>query len=168
MAGQPVMFHLRKVTKIDPIVFFRARRLRHVLGGQMRQVGVLAAYAHVALDCMIQRLADDHRRTEKLVRAIQETGSRNITSEYSDMHTNMAIIQIDPKCGTGDSLRKRLAIVTEKELQDLGESAVSIQCYALNSRSVRFVTYNGVTDDDIHHVANKLKYVINEYDQQTK
>lgn len=47
-------------------IFFRARRLRKVLGAAMRQVGVIAAPCAVALDTMIDRLADDHRRARQI------------------------------------------------------------------------------------------------------
>src|SRR5436853_108814 len=43
-----------------------ARRERAVLGGQMRQAGVLAAAGRVALMTMVERLADDHRRARRL------------------------------------------------------------------------------------------------------
>lgn len=48
--------------------FNRARRLRKVLGAGMRQVGVIAAPCAVALDSMIDRLADDHRRTKEIAK----------------------------------------------------------------------------------------------------
>jgi len=44
----------------------RARRLRKMLGGAMRQVGLLAAAAHHALDHHIERLADDHATARRL------------------------------------------------------------------------------------------------------
>lgn len=39
----------------------RLKRCRKVLGGQMRQAGVIAATGIVALNSMVERLADDHR-----------------------------------------------------------------------------------------------------------
>ena len=49
-----------------------ARRIRKVLGGGMRQVGIIAAAASVALDEGIDRLADDHRRLATLVAGIRD------------------------------------------------------------------------------------------------
>ena len=47
-------------------VIRRARQARKLLGGTMRQAGVLAAAGLVALDGMVDRLADDHRRAKRL------------------------------------------------------------------------------------------------------
>jgi threonine aldolase len=45
---------------------------RHRLGGAMRQAGILAAAGLVALDTMVERLADDHRRASTLAAAVAE------------------------------------------------------------------------------------------------
>jgi threonine aldolase len=50
----------------------RAREERAVLGGAMRQAGVLAAAGLVALRTMVDRLADDHRRARRLAEAVAE------------------------------------------------------------------------------------------------
>jgi len=50
----------------------RARVERKRLGGAMRQAGVLAAAGLVALDTMVERLADDHRRAARLRAAVEE------------------------------------------------------------------------------------------------
>lgn len=52
----------------------RARRFRKMLGGGMRQVGVLAAAAEYALDHHVTRLADDHARARRLWEALAEAG----------------------------------------------------------------------------------------------
>jgi threonine aldolase len=49
-----------------------ARRERKRLGGAMRQAGVIAAAGLVALDTMIDRLADDHGRARRLAVAVHE------------------------------------------------------------------------------------------------
>ena len=53
-------------------VMARARAERAVLGGQMRQAGVIAAAGLVALRRMVERLADDHRRARVLAEAVAE------------------------------------------------------------------------------------------------
>jgi threonine aldolase len=50
----------------------RARVERKRLGGGMRQAGVLAACGLVALDAMVERLVDDHRRAARLAEAVAE------------------------------------------------------------------------------------------------
>lgn len=44
--------------------------MRKVLGGGMRQIGIIAAAGLVALDTMIERLADDHKRAYKICKGI--------------------------------------------------------------------------------------------------
>jgi threonine aldolase len=50
----------------------RARLERKRLGGGMRQVGIVAAAGLVALDTMVERLADDHARARRLAEAVAE------------------------------------------------------------------------------------------------
>jgi threonine aldolase len=50
----------------------RARRNRKLLGGGMRQAGILAAAGLVALDCMIDRLAEDHANARLLARGLSQ------------------------------------------------------------------------------------------------
>lgn len=52
----------------------RARRLRKMLGGGMRQAGGLAAAAHFALEHHVARLADDHAHARRLAEGLQKIG----------------------------------------------------------------------------------------------
>jgi threonine aldolase len=54
----------------------RARRLRKLLGGGMRQAGVLAAAALHALEHHVGRLADDHRNARRLAAGLEKLGVR--------------------------------------------------------------------------------------------
>ncbi|HET6793984.1 MAG TPA: GntG family PLP-dependent aldolase [Acidimicrobiales bacterium] len=53
-------------------VMAEARRARSALGGGMRQAGVIAAAGLVALESMVERLADDHARARRLAEAVAE------------------------------------------------------------------------------------------------
>ena len=56
-----------KICKSNKIKYFsRARRYRKMLGGGMRQAGVLAAAAIVALDEVVPKLRIDHKRAQIL------------------------------------------------------------------------------------------------------
>lgn len=69
-----------------------AKRPRKMLGGGMRQVGVLAAAGLHALDHHVARLADDHALAAKLA-----DGLRGIDGiEVNGPHTNMVFLQMDP------------------------------------------------------------------------
>jgi len=56
----------------------RARNMRKVLGGGMRQAGILAAAGIVALESMVDRLADDNRRARRLAEAIAAMGGLGV------------------------------------------------------------------------------------------
>jgi len=66
---------------------FRARRIRKQLGGGMRQAGVLAAAGIVALEQMVDRLADDHRRAYELAQGLKHL--QGITPDNDCPPTNM-------------------------------------------------------------------------------
>ncbi len=70
----------------------RARRPRKMLGGGMRQAGILAAAGLHALDHHVARLADDHALAARLA-----DGLRNIDGiTVNGPHTNMVFLQMDP------------------------------------------------------------------------
>jgi threonine aldolase len=56
----------------DSDFIYRARRIRKQLGGGMRQAGILAAAGIVALEKMVDRLPEDHRRARDLARRLGE------------------------------------------------------------------------------------------------
>jgi len=72
----------------------RVRRARKMLGGGMRQAGILAAAGIVALTTMIERLADDHARARRLAEGL--AGIRGVRVENEHPATNMVYITIDP------------------------------------------------------------------------
>lgn len=71
-------------------VIAEARAFRRLLGGAMRQVGVLAAAGLVALEQMVDRLADDHRRATTLAEAVAERWP-HIGFDPEEVVTNMVI-----------------------------------------------------------------------------
>jgi threonine aldolase len=70
----------------------RARHLRKMLGGGMRQVGVLAAAGLISLETMTKRLNDDHVRAQKLLDGLK--GTRGIIIEEPRMLTNMVFFNL--------------------------------------------------------------------------
>jgi len=109
-----------------------ARRWRKRLGGGMRQAGVLAAAGVVALETMVDRLADDHANARTLAEGLAELPG--ITCDLSRVETNL--VYFDVKGMTGlefeDECRKR----------DLLGGAT-------DEHTVRFVTHEGITSQDI-------------------
>lgn len=71
----------------------QARRIRKALGGGMRQAGVLAAAGIIALEQMVERLAEDHRKAANLAKALAAVSG--IYPEYGDSSTNMVFATLD-------------------------------------------------------------------------
>ena len=109
----------------------RARRWRKMLGGGMRQSGMLAAAGLHALDHHIDRLADDHDRAERLVKGLAEIPAISITSQ----DTNMVWIEID---SDGPALQETLLAQGIETLIGAGSPA-----------SCRLVCHLDITDDDV-------------------
>jgi threonine aldolase len=65
----------------------RARRVRKMLGGGMRQAGVLAAAGLCAVNEMVDRLAEDHANARRLAQGLQ--GLPGIDIDLSRVETNM-------------------------------------------------------------------------------
>jgi len=67
----------------------RARRIRKMLGGTMRQVGILAAAGLYALEHNVERLAEDHANAERLAKGLAAAGIK-----VEGPHTNMVFAAI--------------------------------------------------------------------------
>ena len=85
----------------------KARRARKVLGGGMRQSGVIAAAGLYALENNVERLAEDHRNAEKLAKGLRELGLD------VQLNTNMALVKLPAEKAQplGEHLRKQGVLV---------------------------------------------------------
>jgi threonine aldolase len=112
----------------------RARRRRKVMGGGMRQVGVLAAPGLLALSEGRARLAEDHRRARALVDGLARIPG--IRVDPDDVVTNMVYVHLDLAGRTEDDLVAFLA-------------GRGVLVYPPLPDGVRFVTSSEVDDDDV-------------------
>jgi threonine aldolase len=69
----------------------RAKRARKILGGAMRQAGVIAAAGLYALENNVERLAEDHGNAERLALGLRELGLP------VEQHTNMVFLRVPPR-----------------------------------------------------------------------
>lgn len=69
----------------------KARRIRKVFGGGMRQAGILAAAGIYALTHHVSRLAEDHKHAQELLEAIR---SKDFTGEILPVETNIIIFEV--------------------------------------------------------------------------
>lgn len=113
----------------------RARRRRKMLGGGMRQAGVIAAAGLYALEHHIDRLAEDHRRAREL--ALQLAGIRGIEIDVAKVDTNIVLIHLTQACPHDINLVIEVA----------RQRGVLIS--AINSRCLRLVTHLDIRDADV-------------------
>jgi threonine aldolase len=84
----------------------RARRIRKLFGGGMRQAGIVAAAALYALDHHLERLADDHRNARLLAEAVAETPGLRL--DPPEVETNLVWFHVDPDLGSAQDVAAAL------------------------------------------------------------
>jgi threonine aldolase len=114
----------------------KARRVRKLLGGAMRQAGVIAAAALVALEEMRDRLADDHRNAKALARGLAEIDGVRIDPDR--VVTNIVSFEVDPARMDTSAFAKACA-----------EQGLRVSRYLGTSPRLRAVTHRGVERKDI-------------------
>ena len=124
----------------------KARRWRKMLGGGMRQVGVLAAAGLIALKEMPSRLAEDHGLAKNLAMGLAEI--KGVKVDPNSVETNIVIVDI------GET-RKSVPVVL-KALEEEGVKAVSF-----GGSLIRFVTHKDVNAQQIEEVKVKVNKVLN-------
>jgi len=111
-----------------------ATRLRKVLGGGMRQAGIIAAAGIVALEQMVDRLADDHANARRLAEGLAEMGVFDIRLDR--VQSNILIFGLATQRLTPQQLVARCA-------QD------GLKFQAIEGGQFRMVTHYGIEREDI-------------------
>jgi threonine aldolase len=106
----------------------RARWVRKMLGGGMRQAGILAAAGLHALEFHVERLAEDHARAQWLWEGLAAQGQR----VEARPETNMVYVRVDDPAGTVAGLKER-----------------GVLCAMVGPGRVRLVTHLGLDDESI-------------------
>lgn len=145
-----------------------ARRTRKVLGGGMRQVGVLAAAGLVALDMVVPLLHEDHRRTKRIAKAIYDLDSPWVQVDIASVHTNICIMKmVDSNRISAEKLIARLLTVGEGEVEagvvDNDGKPIILKIGSRNKNFARLVLYPGVTDEQVDLAIKKITYCIKEF-----
>ncbi len=122
-----------------------ARRARKVLGGGMRQAGVIAAAGITALEEMVDRLAEDHENARRLAEGVAGIGGLSI--EPAKVQTNIIYFELDEERMTPTEL------VTE-----LNKTGVKL--LAVGPRRLRAVTHYGISAEDIDLTVKALGEVM--------
>jgi threonine aldolase len=108
----------------------RARERRKLIGGQMRQAGVIAAAGLVAMRTMVARLSDDHRTAWRVAERL--TGTRGLQVDLSSVQSN--IVKVDVS-GTG-----RTAQEFQRDIAPLG-----VWVSVATPTEIRLVTHKDVS-----------------------
>jgi threonine aldolase len=121
-----------------PTAFIRqARRARKLVGGGMRQAGIIAAAGIVALEQMVDRLADDHANAHRLAEGLADIPG--IALESSQVQTNIVIFGMEEDALAPDEFCRRLA--------DYG-----VKMSPIEGRQIRAVTHYGLEAEHIEQV----------------
>ena len=115
-----------------------ARRARKLLGGGMRQAGVLAAAGLVALDTLVARLADDHANARLLAEAL----ARGKGVRVAPAETNIVVA----------TLEGRTAPDVVAALRQEG-----VLSSAMDARTLRLVTHHDVSREDCERAAAAIE-----------
>ncbi|WP_418642317.1 low-specificity L-threonine aldolase [Vibrio chaetopteri] len=120
----------------------RARRLRKMVGGGMRQAGILAAASKLALTEQVAQLATDHSNAKKLAEGLNDIPGFSVNAEF--VQTNIVFAKLAESVDI-DAIAKELA------QQDITISP---------SNPVRFVTHKDISSQDIDVLLEKLSALV--------
>ena len=113
-----------------------ARRYRKMLGGGMRQAGVIAAAGIIAIEKMVDRLKDDHANAQLLAKGLMSI--EGISVDPAQVQTNIIVYDVSG-----------LGIDGGRWIAKLNESGV--KAGLLEGGRVRMVTHRGIEKDDIQY-----------------
>ncbi len=122
-----------------------ARRYRKMVGGGMRQAGILAAAGIVALEEMVDRLADDHANAKALAKAINDLPGATV--DLSAVQTNIVVIRIE-----------RPNMTAERFIAMMAELGVKVTPFGGNA--VRMVTHYGIEERDVERAIGAARTVL--------
>ena len=123
----------------------QARRQRKMVGGGMRQAGIIAAAGIIALETMVDRLSDDHDNAKKLAQGISEIPG--ILLDLDRVKTNIVFFDLEPGGPTASQLAERT-------------KARGILVGVMGERRVRVVTHYGFDNEDIAAVVAAVRGAI--------
>jgi threonine aldolase len=112
----------------------RARQMRQRVGGGVRQIGHMAAAGLVALEAMVERLAEDHAKARRLAEGIHQ--ARPEVVDLDLVQTNIVIVETTPLRASGPELASALA-------------NRGVLCHATGPHRIRLVTHRDVGEAEV-------------------
>jgi threonine aldolase len=123
----------------------RARRIRKLFGGGMRQAGVAAAAALYAVENHIERLADDHRNARVIAQAIADTPGLRL--DPPEVETNLVFFEVDADLGPAQELAAAL-------------KQRGILTHTTGPQTIRVCTHLDVSSAQAERVADTVRKVV--------
>jgi threonine aldolase len=130
-----------------PDFITRARRLRKMLGGGMRQAGILAAAGIVALERMVDRLAEDHANARALAEGLARLPG--FTIDMASVQTNIVILRV-ARPGGADALVQAC-------------QARKVKVHAIGPNAIRCVTHKDVDAEDVKRALDAFGEIMNRW-----
>ena len=124
-----------------------AKRWRKMLGGGMRQAGVLASAGLVALDTMIDRLAEDHQHARRLAQGLANIDGLSVDPD--SIQTNIVFFEVDESLGTAADL-----------IAALKRNGVLVSYPG--RQSIRMVTHRHISPEDIEEALSRTSAAVRE------
>jgi threonine aldolase len=124
----------------------RARHLRKMLGGGMRQAGVLAAAGIISLEKMIERLDDDHARAKKLADGLKQV--KGLVLDAGTASTNMVYF----------NLAEEVRLTVDQIIEKMMELGVLVDW--AGPRRFRLVTHYWVDDEGVGKTVDAFERVL--------
>ncbi len=121
----------------------RARKFRKMLGGGMRQAGVIAAAGILALETMVDRLAEDHANARRLAQGL--AGIEGITLAQDDVPTNIVMFHLSPESSVVEFVE--------------GLERAGVKIGLRDGRPFRAVTHHMVSSSDIDEALTRIEAV---------
>lgn len=129
----------------------RARRARKILGGAMRQAGILAAAGLVALEHMIERLEDDHVHARRLADGLRRIPGINVNPP--DVKTNIVFFR----------LHESVPFEKDYVVRRLREEG-NIWIDGYGTRNFRAVTHYWITSEEVDLLLDLLRAILAQQD----
>lgn len=123
----------------------RAREARKMLGGGMRQAGIIAAGCLYALQHNVERLAEDHAHARQIAETL--AGCGGVTVDLESVQTNIIFFSLNREDLTAPALCEKL-------------DRFGIVASARNDHDIRFVTHLDVSQEDTEIVCGALREIL--------
>jgi threonine aldolase len=121
----------------------RARKFRKMLGGGMRQAGIIAAAGIVALETMIDRLAEDHSNARRLAEGLASI--KGIRLAQDEIPTNIVMFHLSPELSPVEFVE--------------GLERAGVKVGLRDGRPFRAVTHCMVSSSDIDEALTRIEAV---------